>query len=662
MSDLVPLNKNALSVSSVEDVAMGPRVGFMESWKTSWEAQERASAQFGIENSMWELDDQQYRAMKDAGIEDAPKLSPSSVGFFASWMPGPAKDVDKYLDTAKFYADGGDEAQSTRLGEYDKKIEDLRQRYPNLNLMTSRDMFNDVRTKAQEVERQLNTNRTTFMGVVGEFAGGAVASMNPNTDPLNFATLGVGGIGKTAVTRIASQVGAQGVIETINQVTGVQEERRILGLDHGFWDGATRVAGTAIGAGVLQGVGEGLVAGGKRFFRNTKTDPAPGPPVEQPKLLEYKPKEGDANVNAPNRPPSYDSTIQRVSPLSTSRAGQARTTLDVDYMASRLESWDAELPYAVRPRSETAIPKPVTDFQAPDIKIKENITSDIDIRAREVDPKLFSQYDRLAERKQSFRRWIEEMGQGRPKQDEAFQKLQTRIDELEDRIDSPKTSARNRKRYEQELEQALLTREDELKRVTAKDTPEMARVRKELMDTDIKMRDLAPSVGRAYARARELWDLEADDRALVRQMVREGSKKMPERNPLEGVEYEDVLRLQERSLPDKAPILKQRSKVEGRVPDDADAADVASAIVKENMKVLDGALDSFRTQLDSYINPKSKKVELPGIERKLDLDKDFVHVPQTEGEGFRKISVREFLEEQRKTEFELEAVKTCSIR
>lgn len=663
MSDLIPLNKDALVLSSPEDVAMGPRVGFMEAWNTSWEAQERASAQYGIENAMWELDDTQYRAMKEAGIEDAPKLSPNSIGFFASWLPGPAKDVDVYLDAARFYANGGDAAQADRLKQYDDKIAELSERFPDLKLKTSRDMFEDVRTKAQEVERELNTQRTTLMGATGSFFGGALASMNPNTDPLNFMTLGFGGAGKTAATRILSQVGAQGVTETINQVTGVQEERQILGLEHGFWDGATRVAATAVGAGVLQGVGEGLAAGGKRFFRNTKTDPAPAPPQEPVKLLEYKPKQGDAHIEVPTRPPSYHEAMHAASTMSNTRTGKARTILDVDYVASRLDSWDGELPHAVRPKSDTAIPKPVNEFQRVEVPYKQNFTKEIDVHARAVDPKLFSQYDKLAEYKRNYRNWLEEMGANRPKQDEAVNNIQRRVDELEDRIDSPKTSARNRKRYEKEL----LAKREELdaatKVVLASDTPDMARVRSELMKTDEKMRDLAPAVTRAYARAQELWDLEAPDRARVRQMVREGRDTLPERNPLEGIEYEKAITdLNTRTIEDAAPILKQRSKVADKVSPDADAAEVASAIVAENMKVLDDAMERFRTEIDSYINPKSKKVELPGVDRKLDLDKDFVHIPQEQGDGFRRLSVREFLEEQRETEFELEAVKVCSIK
>lgn len=655
--DLIPYNEENSTLSSVDDVAMGPRVGMLDSWSTSWEAQSRAAATYGIEEAMRDIDAEQYRTMKQAGIENAPKLSDMSVNMFADLNLGPVPGHSNYMDTARFYVDGGTERRASLLREYDSRIDELRKTHPELNLRSSRAIFEEVRDKAQEAERKQATDRKTFGGHVMDFLGGGVASMSPRTDPFNFMTLPAGGPGKTAVTRIATQTGAQGAIETVNQLTGVQEQRRLLGLSHGFWDGATRVVTTGLGAGVLQGLGEGVGAAGRRFFRNTKTDPAPKALPEPPKLLEYKPGEqvGPSPEGfSPVGP--FDEYMHAVSPLSGTRTGKARTVMDLDQVATELGDWGGKMPYELKPRTDTAIPTPTGPHFKLDTTAKEALTKDLDGLARQVDPKLFTQYDKLATRKNNYRNWLDEMGADRPKFNEDVQRIDTKIAELEDKLDTPNVSARNAKRYTKQIEELNGERDKLIEQVLLKDTPDMARVRQELLATDEKMRDLAPSVSRAYARAQEQWDLGFEDRQLIRQMIREGRTELPERNPLQNFEYEEAVEFRAKTLEDKAPVLKQAKGVTGK-----DAADVAAAVVKKNLDVYTKAVEDFRTELDSLIDAKTKKLNVPGTDKPLDLDKDVIVVGRDADGNDISMTIREFVQEQKQFEEELEAVKVCSI-
>ena len=670
MSFLSEASKDATSVAP-KQASTGPRVGFLKSWAVAWEEQTRAAAMYGIENQMWQLDNEQTRAMRNAGIEDVPILSPDSIGFWADNMPGPAAGVERYLDVARYYVDGGEPGFATELQEYDQRINDLREKYPDLNLQTSREMWERVQSEAQRYEQQAISNRRTLGGEVGAFIGGSLASLNPNTDPLNFITLGVGGIGKSVVGRIATQAGAQGVIEGINQITGVQEQRRLLGVDYGLGDAVSRVAGAAIGGAAIQGVGEAVGFGLRRWFRSTPNDVAQPPTPEvlnrpslpDTSLVPPRAIPADENLAAAKltrQPETYVDYLHEQSPLSVTRAGRARTVLDLDYMTTRLDEWGGERPWEIAPKTDTAITTPRGDFTAMPDMTRFVEKAQIDEIARRVDPDTFRRYDELAQRKQTYRRWLDELAETRDAD------IQTRIDAVDAKIyelaakadeTGGKRAAKLRKDIAAlEAEKAQIVQES-----AARETPDMARVRRSLMQADIKMRDLAPLVSRAYSRARNKWTNTAADREAVMQMMREGRTDLradPQAQRIADSLPETV----PQTLADRAPILQQADRVSGKVAKDADAGDIAQAIVAENLKVLDDALTTYRASLDGLIGTEKNGEITLANGQKLNLDRDRLFVPNDEGTGAREVSVRQLLEENKMDEYELEAVTTCSLR
>ncbi len=670
MSFLSEASKDAVSIAP-ESAATGRRVGFLESFATAWEEQTRAAAMYGIENQMWQLDNEQVRAMREAGIEDVPVLSPDSIGFWTDTLPAPGAGVERYLDVARYYVDGAEPGFAGELQEYDTRIEELRQQYPQLNLRTSREMWDTVQSQAQQYEQAAISNRRDWGGEIGAFIGGSVAAMNPRTDPLNFITLGVGGVGRTALGRIGSQFGAQGLVEGINQITGVQEQRRLLGLEYGLGDAVSRVAGAAVGGAAIQGVGEAVGFGLRRWFRSTPNDVALPPTPEVlnrpalPDTSAVPPRaipadETLAAAKLTRAPETYIDYLHEQSPLSATRAGRARTVLDLDYMTTRLQEWGGERPWEVAPKTDTMTTLPRSDFVAmPDItRMVEQ--SQVDEIARRVDPDTFRRYDDLAQRKQTYRRWLDELSDTRDAD------IQARIDAVDDKIfqlaaRADEVGGRRAAKLRKDIAALEAEKAQIVAESAAKETPDMARVRRALMVDDEKMRDLAPLVSRAYARAQQKWTNTRADREAVLQMMREGRTDYRPDPQAQRV-ANDLPEVVPMTLADRAPILQEAHKVAGRVARDADAADVAAAIVAENMKTIDDALDNYRASLDGLIGAEKNGEITLANGQKLNLDRDKIFVPNEEGTGGREISVRQLLEQNKMDEYELEAVGTCSLR
>lgn len=112
-----------------------------------------------------------------------------------------------------------------------------------------------------ETERQSETS--TVGGTVARFAGGAIGSLTPR-DPLNLATLSIGGFGKSVATRIATEAAVQAGITGITDVASVNPNRQAVGLpEHStMYDMLLAAAGGA----AFRGLGEAAHVGIKRFI------------------------------------------------------------------------------------------------------------------------------------------------------------------------------------------------------------------------------------------------------------------------------------------------------------------------------------------------------------------------------------------------------------
>jgi hypothetical protein len=153
-----------------------------------------------------------------------------------------------------------------------------------------------------------------------------------------------------------------------------------------------------------------------------------------------------------------------------------------------------------------AVVEPVPSVETPVAAAAEAAPPDVHTVARNIAPDVFNKYDALQQRTETFRRWLDELRDNRTKTVTESAPQTERIDYLEARI--AEANPRMLKKYEAELEPLRAERDAYIAENTKGDNSDMARVRQELIKSDIEMRDMAPDVSAAYREARDLMPAE----------------------------------------------------------------------------------------------------------------------------------------------------------
>lgn len=148
---------------------------------------------------------------------------------------------------------------------------------------------------------------------------------------------------------------------------------------------------------------------------------------------------------------------------------------------------------AGEPQATPASPQPeiATAPQQPDIHAV----------ARQLAPDTFNEYDSLTQRSDTFRRWIDELGEKRLSDAYSNAPHTDEIHDLVAKMDD--ATPRLQKKYQARIDELAPENDAFIQDALSKDTPDMARVRQELQKSDYRMRDLAPDVASAYRQAQE---------------------------------------------------------------------------------------------------------------------------------------------------------------
>lgn len=681
-------NRDAYA-TPIDNASVGPKLGFLGALEASYDAQVRTNSMFGLEAAFREQEQEQIRAIRAAGGVPPKSLNESEDGSLGGFTGG--INSKRYMQAARYFVDGKDEdGISGIIAQRETELAEVAGKFPDLQLKNLREVFDTTREKAQKSESRWNEAPTSIGGDIGGFVGGVLAGVDPRTDPLNFITTPVAG-GSTALARIGVQAGAQGLTEGINQITGVQENRRLLGLDHGFGSAALAVGGAAVGGAALQGAGEALAAGVKRWFRNMPNDPAPPPPQ-----LDARPATGE--VLGPPEQSVFPETpiverrsvledfdmfaeeLMKGSPFGKSRRAEALARGDLEHFTTQLDDFQGPKPWEVPPRTDTAAaPYPTTArIDKPFQRFVDNLDT-VDDLARKADPETFRIFDKLADQSARLRGWLDDLNTGRTQSAEAAVKeLDADIARVEARLS--KASAKNQRRLQGELDELRAQRQEQFSQVSGVDTPDQQTIRQRLMTLDEQMRDLAPAVSRAVAQAEGEWRVTGPSTDTLRILKdlegRAASPFRPERFAAEPtvertlgstVDLTGALdatpvpsRPLVRSIAEDLPVLNSRPDITASLPPTADAADKLSAIVAAESKIVDTQLDAFRSGVAKFMEAEDGKLTFPNGQQ-LDLDRDFILVPTADGEGSKKVSLRSFLKDVADDEEAFRAVGTCSI-
>lgn len=489
----IPKDSDRISVSNA---AEGPRLGFQGAFKAALDQQIQTDSARGFEYTFQQVQEEQKAKIRAAKLEAPLSFWEHDPAFVVAHGTAPP-----YFEVGKQYTGGQAAPYAVELAaDYDKQIAALNKAHPELQLKNSQGLVQEVQRRGQAASRRYEKSTSVGVGgVLGSIAGSMAGSFNPGSDPFNFglnvATLGVGGSAaagvRAGVERLAVAGAVPGVSEAINQATGVQERRRMLGLeDYGFGRAATSVLYAAGGGMVLQGAGEVLKFGSK-WFRHSPNDPAPPPPEIHgpPEAPTYGP---DSRVYPRMDPEQLLLPIERPEVYGPSRLGRLREEQDLAAVSRHMESWESGPPIDALPHKQTP-----TDLYGPPITQEEY--------ARSIDPEAFRLWDRHNAEADALQPALHEAAVSRAIPAERAAAAKTIEDQaraVEARIAGTKSKKQIAK-LTRELEELRTQRQALLPDVSMPGVPEAFRAR--VMRNDAKLRDLVPLISRAYAAARDAW-------------------------------------------------------------------------------------------------------------------------------------------------------------
>jgi hypothetical protein len=252
------------------------------------------------------------------------------------------------------------------------------------------------------------------------------------------------------------------------------------------------------------------------------------------------------------------------------------------------------------------------------------------------------------------------------------------VADLDDEIDRlrNKTSTANKKnakKYNARIGELEAERNRIFESITGRDSPDMARVRSDVMRHDERLRDLAPAVTRAYARAQGKWDVYEGQRAQIAKMLREGQTTLPDVPAT--VLPDEMPNVPALTITDRVAEMRRPVPVdpEGRPKVYDQPADQVQAVMDEDIKAMNDAVADFQTtaaRLVKAADPKKERVEgepdplmfkVDGVKHEMHIDQERIVIGMdAEGKDVT-VSIRELLEDVANDDAILKAVGTCSI-
>lgn len=618
-------------ISTVEagEAYTKPKLGIWRMFEAGWNAQVEGASDYGLENSFEKSEQEQNDRIRAAGYE------PPEALFFSRYNDGFGfKPV--YLDAADYFVHGKiNNPEITKLIQRrNAEIATLNQAHPELGLKDYNGLWKQTQQQVQETESRFaaSTGNSVFASVSG-FVGQMAGALNPSSDPLNFFTMGLGGVGRNVATRLATEAAIQGGIENLNQFGSVQYKRELLGLEHGTAQALEQVALTAAGGAAFRGAGELIGAGARAGFRAARPhvrsaaeragwfrdrpdigDPAPPPPPPgrpKPKPSGPQPAAGGPRTR-PEDPPTPAGPSSR--PYGRSRLGALREEQDIVSVERQLNDPDGPNPRDVKPYSEAppdTRPQTAGEY------------------ARQIDPKVFQMWNKLAIEAEFLRRQVREAAGGWHPTSDVKLDLEQKIASFEAHANA---ATLNRKQLE-----ALRTKIDKLRlqREAMPSVPEellpqptmLERIRQRVKPTgetrlrqiEQKLRDLVPLVERAYAAARdEFPKLSIKEQAGFGAITPEGATSVG-RAPVDQVHANTRTTPprpkpespRERPVEARVPEVNQRPEVTDKLPADADAADKLAAIRAADQKIQDEALERFQQKVAEALKPFEERIAVP---------------------------------------------------
>lgn len=252
-----------------EPVSAGPSVGFFEGLSQGYEQQYRVDSPYSLDQELkdaWADSVRQYEVLTG----DSANL-PVPLEAYSAYARQVQGKPQSFWHTNPFT---GDTSQTTQdeIASF-ARLNDKIKKLGNPNIKPFEQVLNEVVKMQQGVDQTsaIDAQQATLGGTIGQFIGGVAGSIS-GRDPINLATLGLGGVGKTVALRIATEMGINAAITGVTDAGSVNPDRALAGLEehNTLYDMAT----SAVGAGAITGLGEvASRAFGKYFGGNVDVQP-----------------------------------------------------------------------------------------------------------------------------------------------------------------------------------------------------------------------------------------------------------------------------------------------------------------------------------------------------------------------------------------------------
>lgn len=668
MSAFTQPNEDAVPLD-IGSVTGGKRYGFLDEIQKSYNETYNLYSQYGAESALWKMEQDNAQKIRDKGGQPPISLD---IQFPApeSGIPGIGGAYQNYLE--RYYPYTAAWRGQIDLAEKNKRLQQLKIEYPDAGIQTYDEMMTTIRGQVSDNARRLQEHSSTIGGDIGYFVGGMAASVDPRVNPVNFvmALAGGAGLAKGAILRALEQGGFQGVSSLISAYTGEHENIKFLTGKEPTTEETLLQAGQQ----ALYGVGGQALAEAARFGvgavrrkwfqRTTPTDippPPPKPPEAAPPVL-GRPSAGVPEIRAPLTP------VQREADLAVTQAvrdvvGTSRTAMrtakaDFFEVRSQMADMNGPQPWEIRPPTHTRTYAP-GEVITPEVSFQNSTPDEI---ARRIDPETFRVYDKLAKIQQDARDSLMRfaatreiaIGQETAPLDKQIAELQNKL------VDANK---RTTKRIAPRLSELQKERERILTERRAADTPQMAQARSIVQRADFSMRDIAPAVSRAYARAHGEWIANEAMKADVNSMLSEARATLEPKasihltHPVGDAELNAWLH-QDRSPQTFIPELQ--SPTAKPVAPGEDAAKVVgeeqSLQIKAQHEQATALVEGAIKTLDTPDVP----ITVPGHDTPLALD-DEIFIKDDNG-SLVKLTIRDLLKDVQEHSGMLQAVSACSIQ
>lgn len=302
---------------------------FKHQFQASWNFSDHVDSNFGFEADLSDMMDENDDRISSVNPDYKPIkfLSSTDISVIASQYT--ASDLAPYASAEQRAA------TLSRFKAYDAQLQQMQKQYPG-EAWTFQDMFNTIKGQREKfvADKAQADQGSGFAGTVGGFLGSGAAQFDAVRNPIPFATLFAGGIGKTAAIRIASEAGFFGASQVASDLLFTQPHHAAFGEpDVNIPEDALWAAGFgAVARGLHEGAApafralESKIAPGRQFARALEEDVGRfNPSAEAFDLTNPTGRAGAALYE-------HDTAMREVNPYGDSDEGVARFLRDLDQM------------------------------------------------------------------------------------------------------------------------------------------------------------------------------------------------------------------------------------------------------------------------------------------------------------------------------------------